>query len=45
MMGRLFQAGLAAGGAIPTALALVGRASDASGGAAFGPAVCWRRVS
>jgi hypothetical protein len=39
-MSCLFQAGLAAGGAASTALGLIGRASGAGGGVAFGPAAC-----
>jgi hypothetical protein len=38
LMCRLIQAGFVAGGAASTALGLIGRSSDASGGAAFGPA-------
>jgi hypothetical protein len=39
LMSCLYQAGLAADGATSTALGLIGRASGAGGGAAFGPAV------
>jgi hypothetical protein len=44
-MCRPFGAGLAADGATATALGLIGRASGAGGGAAFGPAGCWVQVS
>jgi len=43
-MCRPFGAGLAADGATATALGLIGRASGAGGGAAFGPAGCRLRV-
>ena len=44
-MSCLFQAGLAADGTTSTALGLIGRASGAGGGAAFGPAACWVPVA
>jgi hypothetical protein len=44
-MSCLFQAGLAADGATSTAVGPIGRPSGAGGGAAFGPAACWVRVS
>jgi hypothetical protein len=43
LMCRLFQAGFVADGATSTLSGLIGRASGADGGAAFGPAV--RRAS
>jgi hypothetical protein len=45
LMSCLFQAGLAADGATSTALGLIGRASGAGGGVAYGPAACWVPVS
>jgi hypothetical protein len=39
-MSCLFQAGLAADGATSTALCLIGRASGAGSGVAYGPAAC-----
>ena len=44
-MSCLYQAGLDADGATSTTLGLIGRASGAGGGAAFGPAVFWVPVS
>ena len=38
-------AGLAADRATATALGLIGRASGAGGGVAFGPVACWVPVS
>jgi hypothetical protein len=44
-MCRPFGAGFAADGATSTALRLIGRASGAGGGAAYGPVACWVRTS
>jgi hypothetical protein len=45
LMCRPIWAGLAADGATSTALGLIGRASGAGGGVAFGPVACRVRVS
>ena len=44
-MSCLFQAGFAADGATSTALGLIGGASGAGGGVAYGPAAYWVPVS
>ncbi|HKY77363.1 MAG TPA: hypothetical protein VJS45_14545 [Acidimicrobiia bacterium] len=45
LMCRPNGAGLAADRATATALGLIGRASGAGGGVAFGPVACWVPVS